>query len=91
MLIPFDVDEDGRMDILVQKQYPVKITTATGDSKEILHNTIELIYNNQVFDAFYIKSEMISVKSSKPEEGSTATVGASFRYVVSGIEEEKRV
>jgi len=34
---------------------------------------------------------MISVKGSNPEDGSSATVGASFRYLVTSLEDEKRV
>lgn len=80
------------MDILVQKQkYTRSVDPQTGRVTNNVKNTIDLIYNNQVFDAFYIKSEMISVKSNKPEEGSTATVGASFRYLVTDMKDDKRI
>ena len=53
-----------------------------------VHEKIELIYNNQIFDAFYIKSEMLSIRSSGSEGGSSATIGATFRYLVTGLEDD---
>lgn len=47
MLVPMDVDEDGRLDILVQK-----------DNSDMAN--IGLLYNNEVFDSFYIKAMMLA-------------------------------
>jgi len=46
-----------------------------------------LIYNNVVFDAFFIKSEMLSIGA----DGKSATIGATFRYVVTALNDGKRV
>ena len=46
MLVPLDIDEDGRMDILVQ---------TTGKTFNFT-----LIYNNMFYDAFFIKAQMLS-------------------------------
>jgi hypothetical protein len=46
MIVPIDIDEDGRIDILVQK---------AGSSY-----SLELIYNNMFYDSFFIKAMMVS-------------------------------
>lgn len=50
MLVPMDVDEDGRMDIIVQK-----FTSDPSDPA----GEIRVIYNNYIFDAFYLTAMMI--------------------------------
>ena len=52
MLIPFDADEDGRMDIIVQ----------TGGDKYSLH----LIYNNMFYDSYFLKAMMLSQEYDNP-------------------------
>ena len=47
MLIPYDIDDDGRLDIIVQ-------------SNEKGNFEMEVIYNNYVFDSFFIKAMMLS-------------------------------
>lgn len=47
MLVPMDVDEDGRLDILVQD--------CSNDPC-----TIGLLYNNEIFDSFFIKAMMLA-------------------------------
>jgi hypothetical protein len=46
MLVPIDIDEDGRMDILVQKS-----------GKTF---SMDLIYNNMFYDSYFIKVMMLS-------------------------------
>ena len=50
MIVPMDVDEDGRMDIIVQK-----FTSDPSDPA----GAITVIYNNYIFDAFYLTAMMI--------------------------------
>ena len=89
LLIPFDIDEDGRMDILIQKQ---KIEYNKIDGSVIsVSESIDLIYNNMIFDAFYLKSEMLSVMDNRRGGGTSATIGATFRYLVTGLADDKRV
>jgi len=40
-----------------------------------------------VFDAFFIKSEMLSIGA----DGKSATIGAAFRYVVTSLGDAKRI
>lgn len=82
MLIPIDVDEDGRMDILVQQHNH--------------QEDLKLIYNNMNYDSYFIKAMMINQDSAAAEEteirGLGATViGASFRYVATDSNFEKVV
>jgi len=82
MLIPIDVDEDGRMDIIVQEN----------DHQE----SLKLIYNNMNYDSYFIKAMMINQNSNAAEDsdisGLGATViGASFRYVATDSNIEKVV
>jgi len=46
MIVPFDVDENGIMDILVQKSGKIY--------------NLDLIYNNLFFDSYFIKVQMLS-------------------------------
>ena len=48
MLVPVDIDEDGRLDIIVQ-------TESSGGQQEL-----DVVYNNMVFDSFFIKAQMLS-------------------------------
>jgi hypothetical protein len=82
MLIPIDVDEDGRMDIIVQE----------GQKQE----SLKLIYNNMNYDSYFIKAMMINQNSNTAEDteiyGLGATViGATFRYVATDSKFEKVV
>lgn len=45
MIVPMDIDEDGKMDLIVQKMNP-----------NTNHYSISFIYNNMNYDAFFIKS-----------------------------------
>jgi hypothetical protein len=45
LMVPHDVDEDGRIDVILQK-------CETDDKK----CRISGLYNNQIFDSFFIKS-----------------------------------
>ena len=77
MLVPFDVDEDGRMDILVQKtQNGVK--------------SLSVIYNNFQFDSFFVKAMMLSQTSGEPGNlYGAVTSGASFRFAVTTLDDKK--
>ena len=78
MLVPMDIDEDGRMDILVQK-----------NSKGTYG--LSLIYNNYQFDSFFIKAIMLSQKSDNPNDRTfgAVTTGASYRYIVTTLDDKK--
>ncbi len=81
MIVPFDVDEDGRMDIIVQKG---------GGSKF----SLELIYNNMFYDSFFIKAMMLSQEYDNPlkvEQYGAITSGATFRYIVTNVDDIKTV
>ena len=103
MIVPQDIDEDGRFDMIVQK------VARPGESK---NSDIEVIYNNLAIDAFYFKSTMVySHGDSEPGESSknwlqsllahnTAAIdkhyadmalGASFRFVATDIDDVKSV
>lgn len=47
MLVPIDIDEDGRMDIIVQKTFNGVMS-------------LGVIYNNFQFDSFFVKAMMLS-------------------------------
>ena len=70
-----DVDEDGRMDILLQ-------TKLNGV------NQILCIYNNYVKDAFFVKALMISNVVGVYGD---ATSGSSYRLIVTDLNDEKFV
>lgn len=81
MLIPYDIDEDGRMDIIVQK-------------KGIGNHQYELkaIYNNYQFDSFFIKTMMLSqVSDDLSHAYGAVTSGATFRYIVTTLDDVKMV
>jgi len=47
MLIPFDIDMDGRMDLLVQNQYERVIKDPkTGEERTEITEELDMIYNN---------------------------------------------
>ena len=80
MIIPFDVDEDGRMDVIVQ----------TGGNKFGLH----LIYNNMIYDSYYIKAMMLSQEYDNPlnlDQYGAITTGATFRYLITSVDDVKSV
>ena len=56
MLVPMDIDEDGRIDTLVQKCQRTNLNT------EIC--SLSAIYNNIIFDSFYIKAMFMAQSAS---------------------------
>jgi hypothetical protein len=52
MMVPMDVDEDGRLDILAQK-CPLGSTDAS-------RCEVGLLYNNVIFDSFFVKAMMLA-------------------------------
>ena len=54
--------------------------------------SLQIIYNNIVSDAFFLKAYMVNSKQEKPENfyGDNA-IGASFRFVVTGLDDKKYV
>jgi hypothetical protein len=80
MLVPMDIDEDGRMDIIVQKN----VNGVYG---------LSLIYNNYQIDSFFVKAMMLSQKSDNPNERTfgAVTTGATFRYIVTTLDDKKYV
>jgi integrin alpha FG-GAP repeat containing protein 1 len=70
-----DIDEDGRLDILVQRN------TSSG------HSELLCIYNNFVKDTFFIKALMINT----PSKYGDAAVGSSYRLIVTDLNDNKFV
>lgn len=84
MLVPFDVDEDGRIDILVQTQ------STNGPP----YFQVQTIYNNIFYDSFFIKAMMLSQTEPDPKAKAlygSLTRGASFRYIVTTLQDQKFV
>ena len=85
MMVPMDVDEDGRLDIVLQQ--------CDSDNKKC---GLSLLYNNEVFDSFFIKALMLAESSRDFDEldkhnfGSTIA-GATFRYIVTDVKDKKYV
>jgi len=78
MIIPMDIDEDGRIDILVQK-----------DGQQTF--SMGLIYNNMFYDSFFIKAIMVSQNQQDDQKFGSITTGATFRYIVTTLEDEKYI
>lgn len=76
MLIPLDIDEDGKMDLLVQ----------TG----VNSYGIRFIYNNMNYDSFFIKAQMMSPNSDKDPKFGVIPPGATFRYVMTSLEDDNQ-
>lgn len=76
MLIPIDIDEDGKMDLLVQ----------SGDQKY----SINFVYNNMNYDSFFIKAQMMSPNSEEDPKFGTIPPGATFRYVMTLLEDDEQ-
>ena len=80
LLVTFmDLDEDGRIDYLVQisqKGVP----------------SLRLIYNNMISDSFFVKALMLNSKLEKSDNiyGDTS-MGVSYRFVVTDLEDNKYV
>lgn len=70
-----DIDEDGRLDILVHRK-------ASNGFTEML-----CIYNNFVKDTFFIKALMINT----PSKYGDAAVGSSYRLIVTDLNDNKFV
>lgn len=80
MIVPIDIDNDGRMDILVQKE---------SDGQRGI-NEISIIYNNMFTDSFYIQSSMYS-QNQVNERHSAIIGGATFRYIQTTIDDMKLI
>ena len=70
-----DIDEDGRLDILLQRTVP--------DSED--QQQIIVVYNNFVTDAFFIKALMVNRKYGD------VAVGTTYRFVSTDLDDEKSV
>ena len=75
-----DIDEDGSLDIIVQKL----------DSNGIPQ--IKVLYNNIVTDNFFIKALFVNSKQSKSEQlfGNNA-IGITYRFIVTTMDDDKLV
>lgn len=87
MLIPMDIDDDGRIDMLVQRCF---------DKPPDGFCNITAIYNNVIFDSFFIKAMMLSQTNSDQEDlgqkmFGANIAGATFRYIVTTLEDQKYV
>ena len=78
MLVPFDIDEDGRMDVIVQHG------SATGGAKRL--DSLSVIYNNHFSDANFIKAQMVNIEEAPDGSENMGPIGgialgATFRYI----------
>jgi integrin alpha FG-GAP repeat containing protein 1 len=73
-----DIDEDGRLDIIVQSREKV-------NGKHT--NVVKVIYNNYVRDTFFIKALMLN---SYKRYGDVV-VGPSFRAIITDLNDQKKV
>ena len=104
LIAPFDVNEDGKLDILCQYLNPV-----TGKMD------LKIIYNNIYFDSFFLKAMMSYDHKDTPELATHKSpygvdtndfhwggkqdentfgdnvIGASFRFVFTQVSDEKQV
>jgi hypothetical protein len=55
LLVPIDIDDDGRMDAIVQRCVKEQLRT---------YCSIQAIYNNVIYDSFFIKAMMLSQTNS---------------------------
>lgn len=62
MFVPADIDDDGRIDMLVQRCANATPTNPVGFC------SITGIYNNVVFDSFFIKAMMLSQTNSDQQD-----------------------
>jgi integrin alpha FG-GAP repeat containing protein 1 len=71
-----DIDEDGRLDILIQK-------------KNMQSGLIEVqvIYNNFVKDTFFVKAMMVNTQGMYGD----SSIGSSYRLVVTDLNDNKFV
>jgi len=74
-----DIDEDGRLDLLLQK--------TTNGKPEIV-----ILYNNIVSDSFFLKALAVNSKLSKNNNfyGNNG-IGTSYRFVVTDLDDNKYV
>lgn len=77
MLVPFDYDENGRMDILVQKY-----------DQATKRTYVELIYNNIYYDKFFVQTIMFAQEDKIKQKGAIIS-GATFRFVVTTLDDKK--
>ena len=75
-----DLDEDGRLDIIIQK------TDENGLP------SLDVLYNNIVTDNFFVKALLVNSKQEKNDNvfGNSA-VGATYRFVVTDMKDHKLV
>jgi hypothetical protein len=80
MLVPMDVDEDGKMDLLVQYKDP--------NTNE---QTIGFMLNNMNYDAFFIKMQMKFPEQVEtfPSPGNIL-VGPTFRFIMTSLEDDQQ-
>lgn len=74
-----DIDEDGRLDIIVQSREREKDGSYT--------NVVQVIYNNYVRDTFFIKALMLNSYKSYGD----VVIGPSFRAIITDLDDNKKV
>lgn len=88
LLVPIDIDDDGRIDVIVQRCVQEKVRT---------YCSIQAIYNNIIYDSFFIKAMMLSQTNTDQEDlGGKKMYGANiagvtFRYIVTTLDDDKYV
>lgn len=87
LLVPIDFDDDGRMDAIVQRCVKEQLRT---------YCSLQAIYNNIIYDSFFIKAMMLS--QTDTDQGDLGKkmyganiAGATFRYIVTTLEDAKYV
>lgn len=71
-----DIDEDGRLDILLQKK-----------SETTAHTDLLAVYNNYVKDTFFLKALMVDSTNAY----GNALSGVSYRLIVTDLNDNKLV
>jgi hypothetical protein len=87
IMVPHDVDEDGRIDVILQNCY------SEGNSKNC---HITALYNNYNFDAYFIKSVFLAQIHRDTDDVEKHNHGASIsgptsRYIVTDVNDKKYI
>jgi hypothetical protein len=80
-----DIDEDGRLDFLIQH-------TSESESESGRAAELTVLYNNIFLDNFYIKAMMLNSEQTKSDNiYGDSVIGPSFRFVITDLEDQQFV
>ena len=51
--------------------------------------SFRMIYNNMIYDSFFIKATMLSQYNNEEHRFGAITIGATFRYLVTTLDDQK--